>query len=65
MKEPPMMLSEKDLLYVEDLLNVTISIAKKIKEYELRVEDEVIVETLNGVKEILKKQYNTLMGVIS
>ena len=64
-KEPPNMLSAKDVTFVHDLLKVILTYCKKIRYYENRVQDEKIKKDLREVHKSLSKQYKHLLEVIS
>ena len=56
MKSVPNIISTKDLIYIEDMLNWNFILIKKINNYINEVND-------TGVKRILTKTKNSLLNV--
>lgn len=64
MKQPPKMLTPKDCLYLEDLMNVTATLSKKVNYYSTLVERKQIQTMLKSVERKLNNQFVKLLGVI-
>lgn len=64
MKEVPNIISIKDLLYIEDMLNWNFIMNKKIYEYLECVEDEKTIELLTKIKKMHFKHYKDLLEVL-
>ena len=64
MKQPPKMLTPKDCLYLEDLMNVTATLSKKVNYYSTLVERKQIQTMLKSVERKLNSQFVKLLGVI-
>jgi len=64
MKQPPKMLTPKDCLYLEDLMNVTATLSKKVNYYSTLVERKQIQTMLKSVERKLNSQFAKLLGVI-
>ena len=52
MKEVPNIISIKDLLYIEDMLNWNFVMNKKVYAYLECVEDEKVIELLTKIKKM-------------
>lgn len=64
MKEVPNIISIKDLLYIEDMLNWNFIMNKKVYSYLECVEDEKIIELLTKIKKMHFKHYKDLLEVL-
>ena len=64
MKQPPKMLTPNDCLYLEDLMNVTATLSKKVNYYSTLVERKQIQTMLKSVERKLNSQFAKLLGVI-
>lgn len=64
MKEPPWMISPKDLLYLEDLLSHTLVFVKKCKHYITLVNNNDVKEHLEKVSDLLTNQYDELIEIL-
>ncbi len=64
MKKPPKMLTAKDCLYLEDLMNVTATTSKKINYYSTIVERKQITNFLKSVEKRLNTQFSKLLDII-
>ena len=64
MNEPPKMLSNKDILYISDILNQQYVLVKKLNSYELSIKDKEIQKLIKRTCEMLKNNYNTLLEVL-
>lgn len=65
MREPPKMLSTKDLMYIEDLFNMLLTTNKKITYYESIAIDSKIKQLMHEIHNELKLEYNSLLEVIN
>ena len=64
MKETPHMISPKDLLYIEDMMNWNLIMNKKIKEYLECVDSAEVKELLNTAKKMHKKHFKELLTIL-
>ncbi len=64
MKETPNIITSKDLLYIEDMLNWNLVMNKKIKEYLECVDSDEAKEILNSAKKMHKKHYKELLNIL-
>lgn len=64
MKEVPNIISTKDLSYIKDMLNWSLTIAKKAKHYSELTEDKEIYDFFNKVKKVHKKHYECLIQIL-
>lgn len=64
MNEIPNMITPKDLLYIEDMMNWNLIMNKKIKEYLGCVDSEEVVELLNKCKKMHKKHFKELLTIL-
>lgn len=64
MKETPNIISVKDLLYIEDMLNWNFIMNKKIYSYLECIEDEEIKDILIKAKKMHSKHYQDLLNLI-
>ncbi len=64
MKQPPYMITPKDRLYLEDLLNQTLLAAKKIEYYQTLAKNQSIVTTLEDVENVLTTHYDDLLLIM-
>lgn len=64
MKTPPEMLSPKDCSYLADLLETTITVAKKAKDYSEHIEDEKLSKAAAENAKTLTAQYSTLLNLL-
>lgn len=64
MKEVPNIISIKDLLYIEDMLNWNFIMNKKIYSYLECIEDEKIIDLLIKAKKMHFKHYKELLEVL-
>jgi len=64
MKEPPYLISPKDLLYLEDLLSHILVFAKKCKHYKTLVNNQQVKEQISSVEEMLTSHYDELIDVL-
>lgn len=64
MKETPNVISVKDLLYIEDMLNWNFIMNKKIYSYLECIEDEEIKKLLIKTKKIHSKHYQDLLNIL-
>ena len=64
MKETPNVISVKDLLYIEDMLNWNFIMNKKIYSYLECIEDEEIKKLLIKTKKMHSKHYLDLLNIL-
>lgn len=64
MKETPYMITSKDLLYLEDMMNWNLIMNKKIKEYLECVDSEEVKELLNKAKKMHKKHFKEILTIL-
>lgn len=64
MKETPNVISVKDLLYIEDMLNWNFIMNKKIYSYLECIEDEEIKKLLIKTKKMHSKHYQNLLNIL-
>lgn len=64
MKETPNIISIKDLLYLEDMMNWNYVLYKKLNVFMECIEDEDIKDLLGKTKKMHKKHYKELLGIL-
>ena len=64
MKETPNVISVKDLLYIEDMLNWNFIMNKKIYSYLECIEDEEIKKLLIKTNKMHSKHYQDLLNIL-
>lgn len=64
MKEVPNVISIKDLLYIEDMLNWNFIMNKKVFAYLECVADEKVIDLLTKIKKMHFKHYKDLLEVL-
>lgn len=64
MKENENMITPKDLLYIEDMMNWNLIMNKKIKEYMECVDSQDVCEVLNKAKKMHKKHFKDLLNIL-
>ncbi len=64
MKQPPKMLTPKDCLYLEDLMNVTLTLSKKSKYYANLVKEKQIQALFKSLERKLNSEYTKLLNII-
>ena len=64
MKEPPYMITAKDRLYLEDLLNHTLTSTKKICHYKECAKSQTVISFLNEVEKLLSTHYDDLLMIL-
>ena len=64
MKETPNVISVKDLLYIEDMLNWNFIMNMKIYSYLECIEDEEIKKLLIKTKKMHSKHYQDLLNIL-
>ena len=64
MKETPNVISVKDLLYIEAMLNWNFIMNKKIYSYLECIEDEEIKKLLIKTKKMHSKHYQDLLNIL-
>lgn len=64
MKQPPYMITAKDRLYLEDLLNHTLTSAKKINHYRTLAKNQALIALLEDVENLLTAHYDDLLMIM-
>ena len=64
MKETPNVISIKDLLYLEDMMNWNFVMNKKIYAFLENVEDSEVKEILVKAKKMHAKHYKDLLNIL-
>lgn len=64
MKEAPNMISSKDLLYIEDMMNWNYTFVQNLKVLAELVCDEEVLEIFNKVKKMHVKHFKELLGIL-
>lgn len=64
MKQPPKMLTPKDCLYLEDLMNVTVALFKKCNLYMNLTEDRQIKTILQSLSKKMSNEANIILSII-
>lgn len=63
MKEVPNVISDKDLLYIKDMLNFNIVLCKKLDYYSYDFDDE-LGKLLEKSYNLHKNQYKELLDIL-
>lgn len=63
MKEVPNVISDKDLLYIKDMLNFNIVLCKKLNYYSYDFDDE-LGKLLEKLYNLHKNQYKELLDIL-
>jgi hypothetical protein len=63
MKEVPNVISNKDLLYIKDMLNWNLIMNKKIYSFLDCIEDQSIAKLLTKTMKMHFEHYNTLLDI--
>lgn len=64
MKETPNIITSKDLLYIEDMLNWNYTMIKKINVLIECVEEEEVLTLLKKACKMHNKHYNSLLSIL-
>jgi hypothetical protein len=64
MKEPPFLISPKDLLYLEDLLSHILVFDKKCKHYLSLVNNQQVHNHIVQVENMLATTYDELLSIL-
>lgn len=64
MKETPNIISNKDLLYIEDMLNWNFIMNKKVYSYLECIQDDEIKKLIIKVKKMHSKHYRDLLNIL-
>lgn len=64
MKEPPYMITPKDLLYLEDLLSHILVFNKKCKHYLTLVNNQQVHDQISQVENMLATTYDELLSIL-
>ncbi len=60
----PNMITPKDLLYIEDMMNWNLIMNKKINAFIECCESDEVIEILNNAKKMHKKHFKELFTII-
>ena len=63
-KQPPKMFTGKDCLYIADILEATLTFAKKAKFYAKNVQNAKLRREFYNLEKELSSEYDTLLKVI-
>ena len=58
-------ISVKDLLYLEDMMNWNYLMNQKVDDYINYVDDEEVKELLTKIKKMHKKHYKELLNILN
>ncbi|NLG82691.1 MAG: spore coat protein [Bacilli bacterium] len=64
MKQPPNVISNKDLSYIEDMLAWNLTAAKSAREFASHVNDQEIKQELEQTFQMHKKHYDELLNFL-
>lgn len=64
MKQPPNVISSKDLKYIEDMLAWNLTAAKSAREFANMVNDQEIKTELNATYQMHKQHYDQLLSFL-
>ncbi len=64
MKTPPEMLSPKDCLYIQDLLEMTLTVSKKADECSKTIKTKSIASVAKKNHTSLASHYDALLGLL-
>lgn len=64
MNETPNMITSKDLLYLEDMMNWNLIMYKKLNVFLELVEDSEVLEILTKTKKMHLKHYKELLNTL-
>ena len=62
--EIPNIITPKDLLYIEDMMNWNLIMNKKISSFIECCESDEVIELLNKAKKMHKKHFKDLLNII-
>jgi hypothetical protein len=65
MNTVPAMISTKDLLYLEDMLNWSLSLCKKARSFSAEVTDENLKETFINLSDSCLEHYNMFLSALN
>jgi hypothetical protein len=65
MSEPPVMVSTKDAMYINDILNISSSMIKKIDHYLKEAKDEKLKSLIKKTSKKMKENYHILLEVLN
>jgi hypothetical protein len=64
MKQPPNIIAQKDLMYLEDMLSWNLALCKQAKHYKMEVSDQDVINELDSIYQMHKKHYNQLLELL-
>ena len=64
MEGPKFMITAKDRLYIADILNQMLTLAKKNKTYLAACDDVEVAELIEDLDEVIVNQYETWLNVL-
>lgn len=64
MQQPPTVLTPKDCLYIEDILNHSLNLVKKTNLYFEMSKDQDVKDLLEDLNVLLCAQYEDLVGLM-
>ena len=64
MKSVPNIISNKDLSYLEDMLNWNFILIKKINNYFNDIKDEDVIKSFDKAYKELMKNYNDILSTL-
>jgi hypothetical protein len=64
MKQPPNVIAQKDLMYLEDMLSWNLALCKQAKHYKMEVSDQDVMNELDSIYQMHKKHYNQLLELL-
>ena len=64
MKQPPNVISNKDLSYIEDMLAWNLTAAKSAREFASKVNDQEIKQEFEQTYQMHKQHYEVLLNFL-
>ena len=64
LKQPPNVISNKDLKYIEDMLAWTLTAAKSAREFSSKVSDQEIQTEMDATYQMHKEHYEQLLNFL-
>ncbi len=61
LKQPPNIVSTKDMLYIEDMLSWNLGAAKMARDYASKVQDQEIKQGFEAAYQMHKNHYDRLL----
>ena len=62
--EIPNMITPKDLLYIEDMMNWNLVMNKKLGAFKECCDSDEVIDLLNKAKKMHKKHFKDLLNII-